>query len=187
MFLTDWIYHTLVWLGLVYEDITIAILGIDHAERETLLHTLGVDGQVAPRSLIAEEHVSDLMVNHVRFLSFDIDGRDCWRAHSAGANGVVYVVDATKPERLAECKAELDGLLGCQELKLIPFLVMGDGTPQALGEIDLRTRLGLLSGTTGKAAPQLPADVRPIELYMCSIARSQGLVEAFGWLSRYIR
>lgn len=66
-------------------------------------------------------------------------------------------------------------MLAIEELQKTPFLVLGNkiDAPGAVSEEELRYQLGLMH-TTGKGSVKLPDNVRPIELYMCSVVCRQG-------------
>lgn len=66
-------------------------------------------------------------------------------------------------------------MLQIPELATTPFLVLGNkiDAPGAVSEDELRYHLGLHQ-TTGKGKVQLPPNVRPIELFMCSVVMRQG-------------
>ncbi len=58
---------------------------------------------------------------------------------------LLFLVDAKDPERFAESKAELDALLGMEELAKTPFLILGNKIdhPGAVSEEQLRHELGI--------------------------------------------
>jgi GTP-binding protein SAR1 len=105
-------------------------------------------------------------------------------------DAVVYLVDAYDKERFAESKKELDALLSDESLANVPFLILGNkiDIPYAASEDELRHHLGLTNFTTGKGKVNLTdSNVRPLEVFMCSIVRKMGYGEGFQWLSQYIK
>ena len=104
-------------------------------------------------------------------------------------DAVVYLVDAYDKERFAESKKELDALLSDEALSNVPFLILGNkiDIPYAASEEELRFHLGLSSCTTGKGKVNLSGtNVRPLEVFMCSIVRKMGYGDGFKWVSQYI-
>ena len=73
-----------------------------------------------------------------------------------------------------------------EELSKVPFCILGNkiDLPTACSEDDLRAQLGLFQ-TTGKAGGVLK-DIRPIEIFMCSVTQRAGYGDGFRWLSNYI-
>lgn len=104
-------------------------------------------------------------------------------------DAVVYIVDAADKERFAESRRELDSLLSEDSVAEVPFLILGNkiDIDYAASEDELRYHLGLTNFTTGKGKESLSDyNARPIEVFMCSIARKMGYGEGFRWLSQYI-
>jgi len=114
-------------------------------------------------------------------------------------DAIVYLVDAADRERFAESQRELAGLLADDGLASVPFLVLGNkiDLPYAVSEDELRHGLGLAQFTTGKGggggggggggAARLDAGIRPIEVFMCSVAKRMGYGDGFRWVSQYIK
>ncbi|KAL7083001.1 hypothetical protein ACP275_14G135500 [Erythranthe tilingii] len=104
--------------------------------------------------------------------------------------GTTNLVDAYDKERFAESKKELDALLYDDSLANVPFLILGNkiDIPYAASEEELSYHLGLMGITSGKGKVNLSdSNVRPIEVFMCSIVRKMGYGDGFKWVSQFIK
>ena len=191
MFIFDWVYGILAALGLYHKNAKILFLGLDNAGKTTLLHMLK-EGRVAVHNPTIHPNQDELIIGKIRFKTFDLRGhetaRRLWRDYFAsGVDGVVFIVDAVDRERFPESKKELDALLTAEELANVPFLILGNKIDlgRAASEEDLRHQLGLFE-TYGKESRNDRPNVRPIELYMCSVVRKMGYGDGFKWLAQFL-
>lgn len=141
----------------------------------------------------------------VKFKTFDLGGhetaRRIWKDYFATVDGVIFIVDAADRSRFLEARAELDLLLNSQELSTTPFSVLGNkiDKAEAASEEELRLGLGLQQHVTyGKEVSQLgcarehmflqrkdDSNVRPVEVFMCSIVKRIGYNE--GMLIKWLQ
>jgi hypothetical protein len=86
------------------------------------------------------------------------------------------------------CVAALQGLLTCDELQSVPFLVLGNkiDVPQAASEDELRAALGLYETYGKESKGERDPNLRPIELYMCSVVRRMGYADGFRWMAQFL-
>jgi len=191
MFLVDWFWNILSFLGLANKSAKIVFLGLDNAGKTTLLHVLK-NAHLKQPTPTFHPTMEELVIGKINFNAYDLGGheqaRRVWRDYFPLVDAIVFIVDCYDKDRLLEAKKELDGLLSNPDLAKIPFLILGNkiDLPRACSEDELRVLLGLHNSlTTGKGNVELK-DIRPIEVFMCSIVNRQGYGEGFRWLGQYI-
>mmetsp|Transcript_5718 Transcript_5718/g.20517 ORF Transcript_5718/g.20517 Transcript_5718/m.20517 type:complete len:194 (-) Transcript_5718:295-876(-) len=193
MFLVDWFWGVLGYLGLGHKKANLLFLGLDNAGKTTLLSMLK-DERVTAAEPTLHPNTEELIIDKVHFKTFDLGGhepaRKLWEQYYAAADGIVYIVDAAERERFPESKAELDKLLGEDHLANVPFVVLGNkiDIETAASEGELRAALGLTAtfGKDASAADSKDTGMRPIEVFMCSIMSQSGYAEGFQWLSQFL-
>ena len=180
-------------LGLYHKEANIIFLGLDNAGKTTLLHMLKDDkySQVTPTQ---HPHSEEMILGKIKFQTFDLGGheiaRRLWQDYYSLASAVVFLVDSSALDRFLDTKMELDTLLDTPELANVPFAILGNKIDKkgAVSEEELREALGHpMHMTFGKDKKRKRAvGERPVEVFMCSVAKRMGYMEAFQWLSKFL-
>ena len=191
--LGQWVSGAFDWFSwFKHKEAKILFLGLDNAGKTTLLAMLKDDQLKAFQPTIYPT-MEELKINGIVFRTFDLGGhmqaRHVWKEYYVHADAIIFLVDATDVERFPEAAEELNGVLCEAELSGVPVLVLGNkiDKPAAVSEEDLCTALRLELQVTGKDKDKtVPAGVRPLEIYMCSILQRQGYSEGFAWVSKFV-
>eukprot|EP00349_Pseudokeronopsis_sp_Brazil_P011154 CAMPEP_0202977250 /NCGR_PEP_ID=MMETSP1396-20130829/84145_1 /ASSEMBLY_ACC=CAM_ASM_000872 /TAXON_ID= /ORGANISM="Pseudokeronopsis sp., Strain Brazil" /LENGTH=206 /DNA_ID=CAMNT_0049715973 /DNA_START=285 /DNA_END=905 /DNA_ORIENTATION=- len=173
--------------------VNIVFLGLDNAGKTTLLYMLQSDRFTQTDSTV-HPHQAEVTIGNIRFNSYDwADTRRLGKhgkSTAAQLDGIIFIIDAADRERLPEAKKELDTLLEMSELQTVPFVVFGNkiDKKESLKEEELREYFGLhFHSTMGKDPKQKNPGARPIEVFMCSVAKRVGYSDGFQWLSNFIK
>jgi len=191
MWIFDWFWGLLAQFGLANKSGKIVFLGLDNAGKTTLLHLLR-DDRVAQHLPTQKPTMEELTMGNIKFRTYDLGGheiaRRLWRDYYAQVDAVVFMIDTAARERFSESKIELDELLAGEDLKDVPFLILGNkiDIPGAASEEEIRSALGV-HHTYGKHVGGAKVQgVRPVEVYMCSVVKRMGVKEGFNWVAQFI-
>ncbi|KAJ3425636.1 hypothetical protein M0813_27601 [Anaeramoeba flamelloides] len=191
MFLVNWFFDVLGWIGIYKKSAKIVFLGLDNAGKTTLMHMLK-DNIMQIHEPTLHPTMEEIEIENIKFNAFDLGGhkeaRRLWRDYYTTVDAVVFIVDVADQERLEESKKELNSLLSCEELRSVPFLVLGNkiDKKEAVSEEELRTIMDL-SFTTGKNEKSKNSELRSIEVFMCSIKNRMGYKEGFQWIGKQLK
>jgi len=192
MFIVNWFWDVLGYLGLGNKNAKLLFLGLDNAGKTTLLHMLE-DDPIATQVPVLHPNTAELIIESIHFRISD-GGRETtriiWKDYFATVDGIIFLVDAADRTRFQESREELSHLLEDQALSSVPFVVLGNkiDIPTAASEDELRQALGLYSHMTyGRDTKKGDTSVRPVELFMVSVVKRMGYAEGFQWLSQFLK
>jgi GTP-binding protein SAR1 len=189
MFLVNWFYGVLSFLGLYNKSGKILFLGLDNAGKTTLLHMLKSE-KIGTHQPTQHPNTEELTMGNISFKAIDLGGhelaRRLWKDYFTNdVSAVVFLVDTADGSRFNEARRELTALLAEEDLQKTPFLILGNKIDKrgAVSEQELKHYLGLEGLTTGKENLKNNGQVRPLEVFMCSIVNGSGYGPGFRWLS----
>ena len=158
------------------QEPNILILGLDNAGKTTLLNYLTNEESknIQPTKGV---NAKSIQCGGIKLNVYDLGGqkaiRDYWQYYYEQVDGLIYVVDASDEERIAECNESFQSLLKEEKLKNIPVLAYGNKAdlPSCLGPEEIIEKLEM-NDITG----------RDWSLYSCSALKGTGVKDGIKWL-----
>mmetsp|Transcript_22031 Transcript_22031/g.61950 ORF Transcript_22031/g.61950 Transcript_22031/m.61950 type:complete len:187 (+) Transcript_22031:71-631(+) len=112
-----------LWSG---GEVKVLLVGLDAAGKTTIMYKLVVDETFTTTPTLGSQ-VEQLTYKNTNFLMWDMGGqescRSSWEVYYPNTKAVIFVVDSSDRERIAECRKELATLLKHPELKDAVVLV----------------------------------------------------------------
>lgn len=160
------------------------MVGLDNSGKSTLGHLLERDLIIAtePTMHPLKQHFA---VGDTLFETMDLGGHNealrLWKSYyEAALDGIIFMVDASAPERFPDAAKQLAEILTTNAAHNIPVAVVGN-------KIDVKTAV---SPETLAHALHIHAseedNQRPIRLFMISVVKRCNHTEPFVWLSKMV-
>ncbi|KAI8466659.1 MAG: ARF-like GTPase [Monoraphidium minutum] len=162
------------------KEMRLLMVGLDNAGKTTIVKRLnGEDTSTISPTL--GFNIKTMEFRGYKLNIWDVGGqrtlRPYWRNYYEKTDGLIWVVDSADIPRLADCAAELRGLLKEERLMGATLLVLANKQDigGALSPQQLEEALGLHE-----------ISKRHWRIIACSAATGDGLLEAFGWMVKDI-
>ena len=160
------------------KELKLLMVGLDHAGKSTIVNAMQLGKPVAfqPKPTIGF-NLEELAFKNFKLKVWDISGqtryRELWKHYYEGANGIIFVVDSSDRERVAEVKEEFQRVLSEQDMKATRILVFANkqDMTNAMKTKEIKDALGIGMDMEGK-----------IRVQEASAAKYEGLYEGFSWL-----
>ncbi|GAA6042917.1 hypothetical protein JCM8097_002772 [Rhodosporidiobolus ruineniae] len=121
----DWI-RSLFWST----TLDIAVIGLQNAGKTSLVNVLTHNDFTESMIPTVGFNLRKIQKGSVTLKVWDLAGqprfRSIWERYCRGVNAIVWVLDSADRETFPTARAELQSLLGKQELAGIPLLVLGN-------------------------------------------------------------
>lgn len=159
------------------KQMRILMVGLDAAGKTTILYKLKL-GEIVTTIPTIGFNVETVEYKNICFTVWDVGGQDrirlLWRHYFQNTNGLIFVVDSSDKERIAEAETELQNMLQEDELRDAVLLVFANkqDLPTAMTAAELTEKLGL-------------NNLRNRRWYVQATCATQGngLYEGLDWLS----
>jgi ADP-ribosylation factor 1/2 len=175
------------WLGNVWDrlfgekrEFKLVIVGLDAAGKTTILNKMRFD-EVMPTAPTIGVNTEDIQIRNVNIKVFDLAGqekmRNVWKYYYSSIEGIIFVLDSTRADRIQEARDELVSLLANEEARHIPVLVFANkqDLPTSIKSQEMVEMLGI-----GDYVNKKPVSI--VRVQESSAVQDQGLLEGFEWI-----
>ncbi|KAJ3032386.1 E3 ubiquitin-protein ligase trim23 [Rhizophlyctis rosea] len=166
------------WMMGFRREVRIVMVGLDAAGKTTLLYKMKL-GEVVTTLPTIGFNVETVMWKKLSFTVWDVGGQDrirpLWKHYFNGAMGIIFVVDASDTNRIAEAAAELHSLMSEPELSAASLLVFinKQDLPNAISAAEAVNRMDLRRACGG----------RKWHAQSCCAVTGDGVWEGMEWLA----
>ncbi|KAI9347027.1 ADP-ribosylation factor, variant [Obelidium mucronatum] len=130
------------------KEFRILMVGLDAAGKTTILYKLKL-GEVVTTIPTIGFNVETVEYKNISFNVWDVGGQDkirpLWRHYYTNCDGIIFVVDSSDRDRVAEARDELHGLLGEEQLARAHLLILANkqDLPNAMSSSEIADKMGL--------------------------------------------
>lgn len=103
--------------------------------------------------------------------------RNVWKYYYSSIEGIIFVIDSTRADRIQDARDELLNLLANDEAKHIPVLVFANkqDLPEAIKSQEIIDMLGI-----GEYVNKKPVSI--VRVQESSAMKDEGLLQGFEWI-----
>ncbi|XP_047087168.1 ADP-ribosylation factor-like [Lolium rigidum] len=163
---------------LANKEMQILLLGLDAAGKTTILYKLTL-GEVVTTIPTLGFNVETMGYNNMSLTMWDVSGhakvRPLWTHYYGNTQGIIFVVDSSNRDRVADARYELHRMLNEDQLRDVVLLVLANkkDLPNAMDAADITDKLGLRS-------------LRHWHIQSTCATTGEGLYEGLEWMSNTI-
>ncbi|XP_073480269.1 ADP-ribosylation factor-like [Aquarana catesbeiana] len=160
----------------------ILMLGLDRAGTTTILYRLKLNETVCTIPTIGFNVETVEPIRNVIFTVWDLAChgkiRPLWRHYYLNTDGLIFVVDSADPERFDEARTDLSAMLGDDEMRGVPFLLMANkqDLPGARKPMEVADAFGLAK-----------IKGHPWHIQGCCATNVEGLLEGLEVFTNFVK
>ncbi|XP_014023563.1 ADP-ribosylation factor-related protein 1 [Salmo salar] len=172
------------------DEYCILILGLDNAGKTTFLEQTKTKFSKNYKGMNLSKitttvglNIGTIDVGKARLMFWDLGGQEelqsLWDKYYAESHGVIYVIDSTDEERLAESKEAFEKMISSEVLEGVPLLVLANkqDVENCMSVPDIKTAFSDCAPKIGK---------RDCLVQPCTALTGQGVNEGIEWMVKCV-